>query len=157
MEPTTSYKTRVNRYRSLNLFIVFFIIFCLAECKPNTDEEIRIEYNIYLFRGEGNSNGGYSIIQKSDEHFYTTLIEQNPVEIYYSPLRILVIQKDNHDFITYYKISIGKLKTSMPSIIRIKENRFKNEVRSCISCKEISLTLDTTKGMWVVKRQSEFK
>lgn len=153
MEPTTTYKTRVNRYRSLNLFIFFFIIFCLAECKLNTDEDIRIQYNIYLFRGEGNLNGGYSIIQKTDEHFYTTLVEQNPVEIYYNPLQILVIQKDNHGFMNYYKISIGKLKTSIPSIIKIKENLFKNEVKSCISCKEISLTLDTTKGMWIVNKR----
>ena len=129
------------------------IYISITGCNPRIDEEIHLADNIYLFAAEGNTNNGYSIVQKSNEHFYMTLVEQNPIKISWTPFQCFVIQKDNYGFISYHKIIIYKSQSTSPKVIDIPKNQFEREVTNCISCKEIGLLLDTAKGIWVVQRQ----
>ena len=151
--PTTTYSSRINSYRSLKLLCLSCIIFfCLMRCNRGNEQSIQLANNIFLFQGEENSNGGFSIALKEDSNFFRPLVEQNPIKIYYKPSVILVAQIDNSGLKNYFKIKVNKGVKDCTQIIDLKEAGFYKEVRNCFSCKEIELTLDTARGRWAVKK-----
>jgi hypothetical protein len=152
MPSNTSCRTKINWL----LLIKYLIFFCAVPVlltryyDYDDDDEIPIAGNACLYRNEG-SNGGYEIALKHDEHFFSILVEPNPLKIYYTPSRIFVIQ-DYQGIISYKLITFKKDTSGLPKVVELEKTRFEKEVKNCTSCKKIQLVLDTTHGRWIVKK-----
>jgi hypothetical protein len=116
--------------------VVVMILFSLGSC---TDHETKIGLvkNIYLSHSSDDVNSGYSVHKKIDENFSEIIIGEDVLDVHYNSFKILVKSVINKMSPNFYRITLNADTLKNPTVLKISEHQFLEDIAKCNTCKEI--------------------